>query len=373
MYDELETIVIDPGSFQTRIGIAGDDAPREVNHSVYNHCLKGDLTEQPLDIAEYNFMEEIHSSKRSSYEWRPLIDKKVVTNWPAFQEVIRKSQLWSEPPKGVLMNISSYVPSAMKEEIVAMLFEDMKVPFMQAASSQLMILYSSGRTTGLAVDFGYEVTEISARFDNNRVPGLDALVQFGGKMIEQAVAEHVEGQLNGIPDDLKAVLISDIAQKMCYITSNETILTSKLYELPDGQMIELSPTTIESPGRFFNGDDQSQFGGQGIPGKIIQHEINSIIERASTDHKRDFAGNIILAGGTSVTNGLDELLKTEIPQALTNSTLKCKVIAPPERKYSCWIGGSIFASLTTFREAFMITKETYEENGAYHAVKKLAD
>merc|ERR1712029_186842 len=36
--------------------------------------------------------------------------------------------------------------------------------------------------------------------------------------------------------------------------------------------------------------------------------------------------------------------------ALAPSTIKIKIIAPPERKYSVWIGGSILASLSTFQQ-----------------------
>ena len=35
--------------------------------------------------------------------------------------------------------------------------------------------------------------------------------------------------------------------------------------------------------------------------------------------------------------------------ALAPSSMKIKVVAPPERKYSVWIGGSILASLSTFQ------------------------
>ena len=37
--------------------------------------------------------------------------------------------------------------------------------------------------------------------------------------------------------------------------------------------------------------------------------------------------------------------------ALAPSSMKIKVVAPPERKYSVWIGGSILASLSTFQQA----------------------
>jgi len=42
--------------------------------------------------------------------------------------------------------------------------------------------------------------------------------------------------------------------------------------------------------------------------------------------------------------------------------MKIKIIAPPDRKYSVWIGGSILASLSTFQQMW-ISKEEYDESG----------
>ena len=39
-----------------------------------------------------------------------------------------------------------------------------------------------------------------------------------------------------------------------------------------------------------------------------------------------------------------------------------QIIAPPERKYSVWIGGSILASLSTFQQMW-ISKPEYDEAG----------
>jgi actin-related protein len=47
---------------------------------------------------------------------------------------------------------------------------------------------------------------------------------------------------------------------------------------------------------------------------------------------------------------------------LAPSTMKVKIIAPPERKYSVWIGGSILASLSTFQQMW-ISRQEYEESG----------
>ena len=59
--------------------------------------------------------------------------------------------------------------------------------------------------------------------------------------------------------------------------------------------------------------------------------------------------------------GISERMQKEI-QSLAPSSMKVKVVAPPERKYSVWIGGSILASLSTF-QAMWIAKAEYDENG----------
>ena len=57
--------------------------------------------------------------------------------------------------------------------------------------------------------------------------------------------------------------------------------------------------------------------------------------------------NIIMSGGTTMFPGITERLSKEVV-ALAPSTMKIKVVAPPERKFSVWIGGSILSSLSTF-------------------------
>ncbi|KAF5395273.1 hypothetical protein PHET_12471 [Paragonimus heterotremus] len=59
--------------------------------------------------------------------------------------------------------------------------------------------------------------------------------------------------------------------------------------------------------------------------------------------------------------GIADRMQKEIT-ILTPSTMKIKIIAPPERKYSVWIGGSILASLSTFHQMW-ITKQEYDESG----------
>ncbi len=57
--------------------------------------------------------------------------------------------------------------------------------------------------------------------------------------------------------------------------------------------------------------------------------------------------------------GISDRMQKEIT-ALAPSSMKVKIIAPPERKYSVWIGGSILASLSTFQQMW-ISKQEYDE------------
>ncbi|KAL5013995.1 hypothetical protein ScPMuIL_008265, partial [Solemya velum] len=65
------------------------------------------------------------------------------------------------------------------------------------------------------------------------------------------------------------------------------------------------------------------------------------------------------------TTELEEFRSNRIHKEITSlapSSMKIKVIAPPERKYSVWIGGSILGSLSTFQQMW-ISKQEYDESG----------
>jgi len=69
----------------------------------------------------------------------------------------------------------------------------------------------------------------------------------------------------------------------------------------------------------------------------------------------------VLSGGSTMFPGIADRMNKELT-ALAPSTMKIKIIAPPARKYSVWIGGSILASLSPFQQMW-ISKEEYEGSG----------
>lgn len=83
--------------------------------------------------------------------------------------------------------------------------------------------------------------------------------------------------------------------------------------------------------------------------------------RCDVDIRKDLYANVVLSGGTTMFQGIGERMTKELT-ALAPSTMKIKVVAPPERKYSVWIGGSILSSLSTFQQMW-ISKGEYDESG----------
>jgi hypothetical protein len=76
--------------------------------------------------------------------------------------------------------------------------------------------------------------------------------------------------------------------------------------------------------------------------------------KCDVDIRKDLYGNIVLSGGSTMFPGIADRMSKEIT-ALAPSSMKIKVVAPPERKYSVWIGGSILASLSTFQQVNIYT------------------
>ena len=92
------------------------------------------------------------------------------------------------------------------------------------------------------------------------------------------------------------------------------------------------------------------------------HELtfNSIM-RCDIDVRKYLYANIVLSGGTTMYPGIAERMQNEISSLAPLGAL-VQIHAPPERKYSVWLGGSILASLSSFHHMW-VSKQEYDECG----------
>ncbi|KAF2793761.1 Actin/actin-like protein [Melanomma pulvis-pyrius CBS 109.77] len=132
-------------------------------------------------------------------------------------------------------------------------------------------------------------------------------------------------------------------------------LVEKSYALPDGQVINIGNQRFRAVEPLF------QPSMLGLDSGGLHVTTYNSIWKCDVDIRKDLYANIVLIGGTTMYPGISDRLHKELT-ALAPSSMKIRVIAPPERKYSVWIGGSILASLSTFQRMW-ISRQEYDESG----------
>eukprot|EP00483_Globobulimina_turgida_P012328 UN12351 len=127
------------------------------------------------------------------------------------------------------------------------------------------------------------------------------------------------------------------------------------YELPDGQVITIGNERFRCCEVLF----QPSF--IGLEQEGVHKLTFQSIMKCDVDIRKDLYNNIVMSGGSTMFDKMPERLQQEV-SSLAPSAMVTKIIAPPERKYSVWIGGSILSSLSTFEEMW-ISKNEYDEAG----------
>ena len=101
---------------------------------------------------------------------------------------------------------------------------------------------------------------------------------------------------------------------------------------------------------------------QGSEIKGLHTMTHASIQECDIDVRKDLYGNIILSGGTTLYPGLPDRLEKEVDAMCAQPGI-VKIVAPADRYYSVWVGGSTLCSLATF-ESQWVTKEDYQDAGA---------
>lgn len=366
MDEEVTAVIIDNGSGMVKAGFAGDDAPRSVFSTVVGRPkVPGIMV--GLDQKEVYVGDEAQQ-KRGVLRMEQPIDHGIVTNWDDMEKVWHHT-LYSElrvsaEEHPILMTEASLNPKQNREKMTQIMFEVFNVPALYVSVQAVLALYASGRTSGVVLDSGDGVSHTVPIFEGYAIPHAVQRILLSGRDMTEHLRKLLLAKGYNFTTPAELEVVRDIKETFCYVVGDfdaaekeakESHSCEKNYELPDGRKILIGKERFECPEILF----QPQKAGMQLEG-IHNYCFDSVM-KCDTDVRKDLFQNIILSGGSTLFEGLAERMWTEIHNlAPTNGRIK--VMAPPERKYSVWLGGSILASLSTF-QTMWITKGEYDESG----------
>lgn len=306
----------------------------------------------------------------SPFDLRFPVTKTVVSNWSVMEDIwhyLFDSKLCLRSDQQPVLITETHLNSRSdREKTVEVLFENFAVPAMSLQNQATLSLYASGRFTGCVLQSGeggtFSVPIYEGYIEHHGIKSLG----FGGKTLTDYMIHillsrqhffRAAHRRNAFP----------IKETMAYFAEDYYYDTAieKSYVLPDGHEITLGQERLDCPELFFN---PFVYNNSGALCNGVHNCVHDSIQLCDDSLRRDFYSSIVLSGGCTMIPGFSNRLNKEL-RTLVPSTIRVNVIAPPERKYSAWIGGSILASLSTFQQMW-ITKAIYDEHGPEIVHKK---
>ncbi|KAF4572900.1 Actin-2 [Pleurotus pulmonarius] len=369
-YDDVLTnqpVVIDNGSGTIKAGFAGQDHPK---------CFFPSFVGRPKHIKVMaGALEGDVFIGRKAQEFRGLLKIKypmehgIVTDWDDMERIWNwvyteeLGTLSEEHP--VLLTEAPLNPRSNRETAAQIFFETFNVPALFCSVQAVLSLYSSGRTTGIVLDSGDGVTHAVPVFEGFSMPHAIRRIDIAGRDVTDHLQLLLRKSGHHLHTTAEREVVRTIKEKCCYVALNpakEEKDTQSRFEdlkLPDGKVIQLGSERFRAPEILFN----PELIGQEYAG--VHQVVVDSINRVDLDLRKSLFSNIVLSGGSTLCKNFGDRLLNEVKK-LALKDVKIRIYAPPERKYSTWIGGSILAGLNTFKKMWVSAEEYQEDPDIIH-------
>jgi len=375
--DELvinQPIVIDNGTGVLKAGFAGADEPQALLNSYvgrpkHKRVMTGAVEGDWFAGERAEELRGLLKLKRPLEHGRGTDYVALEKLWRyVFQSILRAQS--DEHP--VLLTEPLLNPRQHREKCAELLFETFRVPALCISPAPVLSLYAAGRTTGLVLDVGEGVTQSVPIVEGFVVSHAVSRVDVAGAQVTEQLAKLLARTGHLFSTTTEMEVVREMKEAACYVATDctaEEDLAARTshkrsaagspwggYKLPDGTVIELGPERFRAPEVLFRPD---LVGDEGLG---VHNLVASSIARTDIDLRTRLYSSILLAGGSTRLPGFGQRLLGEMRRVAPVDT-RVRIMAPQDRATSAWIGGSILASLSTFKKMW-VTKQEYEQYGA---------
>ncbi|MEE9379345.1 MAG: actin family protein [Candidatus Lokiarchaeia archaeon] len=362
------TVVLDIGQFSTKIGFAGEDTPSQVfltmvgkpkyqNVSVNYESKKS--REDEIYVGD-----EIQSI--GLYKISHPIEKGIVVDWTHFEHIIEYIfyNLRVDPTLvNVLFAVHPLFPYKDLEKIFELFLERYQCMSFYPVLDSMLTLYSGGFQTGLIVEIGDSNTRIVPIYEGYKLEHAVRILDTGGRVLTRHMEQILESIGWSVDSSIRRELVRVLKEKACFVSLDykEDLKRSEQYEkeysLPDGSTISLDKERFIIPELLFKPTSE-------LEEEALHVAIMDVIEACDLDIRPELLNNIFLSGGSSMFPNLKSRIyqELELELARRKKNQVIRIIAPMERTFSVWIGGSILAMIPEFSQNW-ITRVKYFNEG----------
>ena len=362
--EDIIPIVIDNGSNTMKVGFSGDDVPRTEFKTIHG---------EPRYNASYTCFghieyvgDEVLKKRRILNVVNP-IERGEIINFHAMEKIWHYTfynELREAPEEyPVFMTENPTTSKQEREKMTEIMFEYFNTPAFYIGKQGVLSLYSIGKLTGTVINSGHGCTCCVPVEDGFMINNAVGRIDFGGKDVTDLLMNKLNENRYTSKTPINEDIVNKIKETFCYVSDdyqNEIKKDLKeieqQYTLPDGEVISIGKELFEIPEILFQSTlFENSFNG-------IHELINYSLMKCNNNIRNELFENIVITGGNSLIKNFDKRLKNElkkIPFSPTN--INFIEIKTNERKYSDWLGGSIFAYYLPSN--IWIMKEEYDEFG----------